>query len=96
MSVAVIPDRLRSLYDQEEFLREKALAIVARDDSLSLHVRVVEQAMDLADLLRQTPTESEDLKVIQILGMRAFNAFGAAFKLALSGYGQNSALIMRA
>ena len=32
---------------------------------------------------------------MQVLGMRIFNAFGASLKLALSGYSQNSALIMR-
>ncbi len=51
--------------------------------------------MDLADLLRQYETDDEDLKVLQLLGMRTFNGFGSALKLALSGYGQNSALIMR-
>ena len=51
--------------------------------------------MDLADPLRQFPTEDEDLKVIQVLAMRTFNAFGTTVKLALSGYGQNAALVMR-
>ena len=51
--------------------------------------------MDLAYRYRQFPTQNEDLKVIQILGMRAFNAFAASLKLALSGYGQVSALIVR-
>ena len=95
MSYAATSGRLQSLHDQEEILRERGLAIVRRDDSLGMHLRVVEQAMDLADLLRQIPTEDEDLKVVQVLGMRTFNAFGASLKLPLSGYGQNSALIMR-
>ncbi len=30
-----------------------------------------------------------------MLGMRMFNAFGASLKLALSGYVQNGALLMR-
>lgn len=51
--------------------------------------------MDLADILRQFKTDDEDLKLVQILGMRTFNAFGASLKLALSEYTQNSALIMR-
>ena len=95
MPDAAIPDNLRSLHDQEEALREKPLNVVTRDGRLQLHLRVIEQAMDLADLLRQFPTEDEDLKVIQVLGMRTFNALGASLNLALSGYGQNSALIMR-
>ena len=95
MSEQAIPDNLRSLHRQEEFLRERALELVAADGRLALHVRVVENAMDLADLLRQVSIEDENLKVIQVLGMRTFNAFGASLKLALSGYSQNSAVIMR-
>ena len=95
MSEHAIPDNLRSLHRQEECLRERALELVAADAHLVLHARMVENAMDLTDLLRQVHTEDEDMKVIQVLGMRAFNAFGASFKLALSGYSQNSALIMR-
>ena len=30
-----------------------------------------------------------------MLGIRTFNAFGASLKLALSGYSQNGALVMR-
>jgi len=95
MSEQAIPDNLRSLHAQEEFLRDRTLGLVAGDAHLALHLRAVENAMDLADLLRQVPTEDEDMKVVQALGMRTFNAFGASLKLALSGYGQNSALIMR-
>ncbi len=51
--------------------------------------------MDLCDVYRQIETDDEDEKVVQLLSMRVFNAFGASLKLALSGYSQNSALIMR-
>ena len=88
-------ENLRSLHSQEEQLRGKALEFVGQDQNLRLHLAVVEEAMNLGDLLRQYPTDDEDMKVIQILGMRIFNAFGASLKLALSGYVQNSALLMR-
>lgn len=90
-----IPDNLRSLHGGEERLRGKAEQLVTADARLALQLTVVERAMDLADLFRQVPITDEDMKVVQVLGMRMFNAFGAALKLALSGYGQNSALIMR-
>jgi hypothetical protein len=90
-----IPDKLAGLHIGEEKLRIKALELIAANPQLSLHVAAVEQAMDLADLLRQYKTKDEDLRVIQMLAMRTFNAFGASMKLALSGYVQNSALIMR-
>lgn len=69
--------------------------MIAVDARLQMHLAVVECAMDLADVFRQFDTNDENLKVIQILGMRTFNALGSSLKLALSGYGQNSALIMR-
>lgn len=84
-----------NLHHGEEQLRTKSLELVAADFRLSLHLNVVERAMDLADILRQFDTNDENLKVIQILGMRVFNAFGSSIKLALSGYAQNSALILR-
>jgi hypothetical protein len=90
-----LPDNIESLHGAEEQLRDKALAFIEQDGTLALHVSMTEQAMNLADLLRKFATEDEDLKVIQILGMRMFNAFGASLKLALSGYFQNSALILR-
>ena len=90
-----LPDNLDSLHGQEEQLREKALALIEKDRALGLHLIVAEQAMNLCDSLRQYHTDDEDLKVIQVLGMRMFNAFGASMKLGLSGYIQNSALILR-
>ena len=93
--MTTLPDNLVSLHSQEEQLRNKALELIAQDGGLALHIAAVEQAMNLGDLLRQLPTDDEDMKVIQMLGMRMFNAFGASLKLALSGYNQNSALILR-
>ena len=95
MTEQAIPNNLRTLHSGEEELRRKAAAIVEGDNRLALHLSVIEHAMDLADILRQLPTDEEDIKVVQVLGMRIFNAFGAGVKLALSGYAQNSALIMR-
>lgn len=56
---------------------------------------MIEHGMNIADLLCKYGNDDEDTKVIRILGMRTFNAFGASLKLALSGYMQNSALILR-
>ena len=90
-----LPENLDSLHSQEELLRSRALSVVADDPKLALHIEVIVHTMNLSDILRQFPTHDEDMKVIQILGMRMFNAFGASLKLALSGYVQNSALVMR-
>ena len=92
---SAIPERLRHLHAEEENLRKKAAEIVAGDQRFWIHLSTIKHTMDLADCLRQFPTSDEDLKLIQMLGMRLFNAFGASIKLGLSGYGHNSALIMR-
>lgn len=76
-------------------MRTQALEILEEKENLALHLAIVEAAMDIADIFRQFETDDEDLKVIQLMGMRTFNAFGASLKLALSGYHQNSALILR-
>jgi hypothetical protein len=94
MTRAHLPENLARLHRGEEFLRSRAMDALA-DDRLRLHAEMIEQAMNMADGLRQFETEDEDLKLIQVLGMRTFNAFGAAVKLCLSGYYQNAALILR-
>jgi hypothetical protein len=87
--------KLAGLHHQEEQLREKALDLVQGDQRMQLNLALVEAAMDLADVFRRHDTSDEDLKAIKMLGMRTFNAFGASLKLALSGYSQNSALLLR-
>ena len=90
-----LPPNLERLHAAEEERREKARHMIAGDARLRLHLAVTEAAMEMADITRQFDTSDEDLKVVQMLAMRTFNAFAAAFKLMLSGYHQNSALILR-
>jgi hypothetical protein len=86
---------LLRLHEYEELCRQKALNLITGDTELVSHMSIIQQTMDMADMLRQFKTEDEDLKVIQIFGMRIFNAFAASIKLVMAGYSQNSALIMR-
>jgi hypothetical protein len=95
MNRPCLSERLGLLHIEEERLRNEALLMVSVDEKLQMQVSIVEGAMDLAFILRQFETSDEDLKVAQVLGMRTFNAFAASLKLALSGYHQNSALILR-
>jgi len=95
MTQDILPQKFISFHSAEEDLRRKAHGVIAADDRLQLHLAVTEAAMDMADALRQFNSSDEDLKVAVVLGMRTFNAFGASIKLTLSGYHQNSALILR-
>jgi hypothetical protein len=90
-----LPDNLNRLHAGEEGLRAQAIAILDADDRLLLHLGVTECTMDLLDVLRQFETNDEDFKVVQMLGMRLFNAFGSSIKLMLSGYSQTSAMLLR-
>ena len=89
-----LPQNLIGLHKGEEFLRGKSNEALS-DENLRLHAEIVEQVMNMADDLRKFPTDDEDVKVVQILCIRIFNAFGASVKLCMSGYYQNAALILR-
>ena len=66
------PKNLTRLHGAEEHLRQKAQCMLAGDPRLQLHLALTEAAMELADVLRQFSTNDEDLKVVQMLGMRTF------------------------
>jgi len=95
MSKPQIPENLILLHQGEELLRAKSIESIQNDVRLLLHVRAVERAMDVLDVFRRLKTDEEDLKVIQVLGMRLFNGFASSTKLLLSGYVQTSAQILR-
>lgn len=95
MSGQPIPGNFYLLHDKEEDIRQESIGLIESDDELTLHLFVIMHAMNMCDMLRKFPTEDEDIKAVQILSIRIFNAFGSSIKLALSGYIQNSALIMR-
>jgi hypothetical protein len=91
----MIPENLPRLYEHEEVLRQRAVDLIEGNPHMQLHLKIIDSAMDTSDAFRQFVSVDEDLKVVQVLAMRTFNAFAASLKLALSGYFQNSALILR-
>lgn len=95
MSKSKFLDNLNGLHTQEQLLREKAIEIIQGKPKLLLHLDVIEHTMSVSNIVVDYSTEDEDLKVIQMLSIRIFNAFGASLKLMLSGYHQKSAMIMR-
>ncbi len=95
MSKNKLPENLQRLHSCEEQLRAKAFDFISKDDRLTKHLQITELAMDVIDIFRRWETEDEDIKVIQMLGLRIFNDMAAAIKLVMSGYNQSSALILR-
>jgi len=91
-----LPQKLVSLHAQEEKVRDLSEQHLSENAKLILHLQIAEGAMDLLDLLRQyEDADDEDIRTVRHLGLRMFNAQGAAIKLAMSGYFQNAALVMR-
>lgn len=95
MSKPLIPENLVLLHQGEEFLRTKSIEAIQKGRKIVAPVSTVERAMDLLGVFRQFKTDDEELKVVQVLGMREFNAFASATKLLLSGYVQMGAQILR-
>ncbi len=91
----MLPVNLTNLNWQEEVTRNHTLSLISNDEKIRLHITIVEGAMGVANIFRQIKTDDQDLKVIQLFAVRIFNAFGSSLKLALSGYNQNAALILR-
>lgn len=89
------PNNLNGLYKNERYLREGATQIILDNPKLSLHFQAIERAMTIAKLIVEFPTGDEDFKVIKMLCIRLFNAFGASQSLMFSGYHQNSGMILR-
>lgn len=90
-----LQSKLLGLLAGEHDLRREALAVIAKDNDLILHLAVAEAAMDLTDWLRKYPDDTDDGKVVTKLFMRVFNSMASSISLMLTGYYQSSAMIMR-
>ncbi len=96
-SVSLIPENLELLQEGEKFIRTKSLEAIEADEDLSRHVALTEKAMNVLNVLSTNPPsqEDEDAKAVRLLGMRLFNGCAAAFQLIVTGYYQNTAMILR-
>lgn len=91
-----LPDNFRSLHAHEENLRLVSTAAIEQSDALSAHAEFIECAMNtLHHFTHGYVTDDQDKRIVQLLGVRMFNATGAILKLLLSGYYQNAATLMR-
>jgi hypothetical protein len=93
--MAKVPENVLLLHQGEEQLRERSLRMVVENPDLADHLDITERAMDVLDVLRQHYQATDDERAISYLGVRAFNDFATAWKLAASGYYQAAALILR-
>ena len=90
------PENFGSLHGHEEELRRASIEAIVKSDVLSAHAEFIECAMNtLNHFTHGYETEDQDKRIVQLLGIRMFNATGASLKLLLSGYYQNGATLMR-
>jgi len=93
--MSLVPDNLLRLHNGEETLWLRSLALVKASPDLTGHLDMTERTMDVIDVLRQTYTATDDERTISHLGLRVFNLFATAWKLAATGYYQPSSLLLR-
>ena len=91
----ILPQNINSVYNNEEQFSAKSLSSIESEADLLLNIKIVESAIDICQMLRLFKTNDQDLTVIQVFSLHIFNAFASSIKLMMSGYYQNSALIIR-
>lgn len=89
------PVNFERLYLHESGLRQQAIALVSTDPRLQSHVHFVDLVMTIAARFSQIQDPDADLKVVQAIAIRSFNALAGALRLILSGYARDSVLVMR-
>ncbi|WP_449446582.1 hypothetical protein [Thermomonas brevis] len=93
--MAAIPANLLLLHHGEETLWQRSLTQIQADPDLADHLDLTERVMDAIDVLRKSFTASDDERAISHLGLRTFNNFATAWKLAASGYYQPAVSLLR-
>lgn len=89
-------ENLNGLHGEEERLRALGLAAAKANPALADHLELVGEAMDLVVILgRGYPEPNSQQQVVQLLGIRLFNAGATALKLALAGYYQAGFSLIR-
>lgn len=92
----MIPENLNFLYAGEEKLRTEMLKRIQASPDLSLHILIIERAMNLIhSLLPSSRITDDDQLMLGNLGIRLFNGLASGIKLLFAGYYQTSALLLR-
>jgi hypothetical protein len=84
------------LHKCEEAIRAKSIEAIKASESFRMHGELIEHTMSLLwYFIREHQSSSEDVRTIQLFGIRLFNATASVLKLLLSGYYQTSVLQQR-
>jgi hypothetical protein len=92
----VFSEKFESLHTGEEVTRRESVAAIIKSETMALHVKTLEAALDLIDhFTRQYETAEQDALTLQLLGVRVFNTTGSALSALLAGYYQTATMQMR-
>lgn len=91
-----LPENFGSLHKHEETIRAQSIEAIKASENFLMHAALIEHTMSLLKYFIQVHQSSdEDVRTVQLLGIRLFNAAASVWKLLLSGYHQTSALQQR-
>ena len=92
----VLPKNLESLRKEEDKIRAQSLLHINGDAAFKDHLEFIHDSLDaIFTFTNHHVNLNEDELVIQRLSIRLFNFGACSLSLLLSGYYQNSALVMR-
>jgi hypothetical protein len=90
------PENFHSLHKAEETIRAQGIEAIEASETFRMHAEIIEHTMStLWYFIREHQSSSDDVRTIQLFGVRLFNAAASAWKLHLSGYYQTSLLQQR-
>ena len=85
---AAISDNLQRIHQEEERIRAKALAFISKDSTLSDHLVLVHDAMEVLSATCRAPIDAnKDELSVQLLGLRMFNGLAVGLKLPYLAFG---------
>jgi hypothetical protein len=91
-----IPRNFHLLHQGEETIRAQSIEAIKASEAFQMHADLIEHTMStLWYFIREHQSSSDDVRTIQLFGIRMFNAAASVLKLLLSGYYQTSVLQQR-
>ena len=91
-----LPENFHLLHKGEERIRGQSLEAIKASENLRMHAEMIEHTMStLWHFIREHQSSSDDVRTIQLFGIRLLNATASVLKLLLSGYYQTSVLQQR-
>lgn len=88
-----LPENFHALHGREEAIRGQSIEAIKASENFRRHAEMIEHTMSLLwYFIREHQSSSDDVRTVQLFGIRLFNATASVLKLLLSGYYQTSVL----